>query len=59
MIEALPIPAPLLDLVEVAPVGVVRIVGVLVGPAIHRRRPQSSSALRFTDGAAVFLILSQ
>jgi hypothetical protein len=28
---------PLLDLVEVAAVGVVRIVGLLVGPVVHRR----------------------
>ena len=57
--------APLLDLVEVAAVGVVRVVGFLVGPVAHpalrvqRLAPQSSSASRFTAGAAGFLILSQ
>ena len=29
-----PIPAPLLDLVEVAPVGVERVVGFFVGPVV-------------------------
>jgi hypothetical protein len=29
--------APLLDLVEVAPIGIDRVVGFLVGPVIHWR----------------------
>jgi hypothetical protein len=31
---------PLLDLIEVAPVGMGRIVGFIVGPVTHRRTPR-------------------
>jgi hypothetical protein len=36
--DPLPIPAPLLDLLEVAPVGVERVVGFFVGPVVGHRR---------------------
>src|SRR5262249_7755502 len=35
--DPLPIPAPLLNLIEVAPVGVERVVGFFVGPVIEHR----------------------
>jgi hypothetical protein len=59
-----PVPAPLLNLVEVAAVGVVRVVGLLVGPVTHlssfdaegarpckpckKRNPKQSARLGFS-----------
>ena len=45
--DPLPIPAPLLDLPEVAPVGVERVVGFFVGPVVGGHLSGSRDGLRF------------